>query len=138
MLRLMFERHHNVLSDRARCYLTGLTTGLVLSDAIGIKDSDDLKDSFELFHPDGGIREAIPFGRGETAPEIDALCEEELIDETWHRIWIGIRNDLFYFSRRAIRMPERSTLSWLGYLRGELEGNGISIEEYDRLKRCCR
>lgn len=134
ILRLWAEQNRNGFPDRLQCFVAGLIKGWILSHAIGIKDADDADETFAIVRPDGGIQEAIPYGHGETAPEVDALREDELLDETWHRIWIGIRNDLFYFNHRRTAMPERSTLSWLGYLRGELEGNGISPEEYERLK----
>ncbi len=134
VLKLMTERFPNGLPDRAQCYLAGLTTGWLLGHLIGIKDLDDLKDAFPLDPPEGGIRDAIPYGRDETAPEVEALREDELLDESWHQTWMGIRNDLYHFTLRGSAMPERSTLAWLGYLRGELEGEAISNDEYERLK----
>ena len=122
------------IPDLLQCYLGGLMQGWLFRHTIGIKDIEDLRGAFTLLSPDDDIFVAMPFGRREIAPEVSALREDELIDEAWHWNWMGICNDLYHFKLLNERMPERSVYSWLGFLRGELEGETISNLEYDRLR----
>ena len=125
------------VSDRANCYLYGLIKGWVLGDVIGVADADAL-DELLPPRPDDGVIAAIPFGRDPNAPEVEALSEDYVIEQKrsgwWFSVWMGIKNDLYFFHCYGHKMPERSVLAWLGYLRGALEGTHISQAEYDRLR----
>jgi hypothetical protein len=113
----------NGVSDRANCFFHGLTKGWVLSHVIGLADADEVDEMLPP-RPQGGVIEAIPYGPDDVIhPEVDAL-EEEGIPEGW---W-------FEVSHAGTEMPERAVLAWLGCLRGELEGHGISQAEYDKLR----
>jgi len=119
--------------DRVRCYLAGLIKGWLFSDVIGVKDADDADESFGRITPHDGIADAVPDGHGEPAPAVEALAYHQLLEGLWRSTWMGIQNDRYYFECLEQAIPERLVLAWLGYLRGELEGDALSQAEYDSL-----
>ena len=136
-MRAILKGYPDKVPDRANCFFYGLTKGWVLGAVIGPADADEIDDLLPP-RPSGGVIEAIPFGRSPHAPEVEALSEDYVIDQMqsgwWFSVWMGIKNDLYFFHRNGQEMPERSVLAWLGYLRGALEGRHISRSEYDRLR----
>ena len=132
-LREVLARFSSIVPDRVNCFLHGLNLGWVLSDVIGLGDAEDLREQVLPPRPDDVI-DAIPYGRGVHAPEVEALSDDQVLTDVWFVFWMGIKNDLYFFTRDGKAMPERSVLAWLGFLRGELEGKAISQTDYERLR----
>ena len=132
-MRAILAHFPNGVPDRANCFFYGLIKGWVLSDVIGPADADEID---ELLPPrPAGVIEAIPYRPDDVrAPEVRSLTEEQIPDDWSFQVWIGITNDIYFFRRDGKTTPERSVLAWLGYLRGEFEGNGLSQAEYDKLR----
>ncbi|GAC1410201.1 MAG: hypothetical protein NVSMB64_19200 [Candidatus Velthaea sp.] len=130
-MRSLLENFPAALPDRALCYFHGLIRGWVISEVIGHLDADEVKELLPERPED--VISAIPYGGDVVAPEVDALSDDEILPERWFELWMGIKNTLYLFRRDGDEMPERSVLAWLGFLRGELEGNAISQAEYDKL-----
>ena len=107
--------------------------GWVVGQVIGHAGADEL-DELLPPQPAGAVIEAIPYGRGVYAPEVEALTDDQVLPELWFDFWMGIKNDLYFFHRDGKEMPERSVLAWLGFLHGELEGEAITQDEYDKLR----
>ena len=124
----------NGVPDRANCFFHGMIRGWVLSDVIGLADADEIRELLPP-RPVGGVLEAIPFGPDDVrAPTVRTLTEEQIPDEWWFQVWMGITNDLYFFHRDGKAMLECSVLAWLGYLRGEFEGDRLSQAEFDKLR----
>ena len=107
--------------------------GWVLSHAIVVADADEI-DELLPPRPKDGVLQAIPYRYRLRAPEVRQLSDEDVLDDSWFTIWMGIKNDPYFFRRKGNEMPDRSVLAWLGYLRGDLEGNGLKQAEYELLR----
>ena len=132
-MRAVLSHFTGGIPDRANCFFYGLTNGWLLSQVIGHADADEI-DELLPPRPAGEVSEAIPYGRDVRAPEVEALTEDQILDDLWFEFWMGIKNDLYFFHRDGKQMPERSVLAWLGFLRGELEGRALTQAEYDKLR----
>jgi len=65
---------------------------------------------------------------------VEALAYHQLLEGVRRSTWMGIQNDRYSFECLGQAIAERLVLAWLGYLRGELEGDALSKAEYDSLK----
>jgi hypothetical protein len=85
--------------------------------------------------PQGGVIEAIPYGPKDVDdPEFHALNDDDMPDGVWFQYWIGIKKSKYFFRANHSEMPARAAFAWFGFLLGELEGDGISRAEYDKLR----
>jgi hypothetical protein len=105
-----------------------------LSQVIGLADADEVDEMLPP-RPDSEVMEAIPYGPADVNdPEFESLTADEIPDNVWFQYWMGIKKSLYFLWQNHSEMSERSALAWLGFLRGELEGGGISTAEYDKLR----